>query len=195
MRKRLRLAPKTKPAIERFMSKTREADNGCREWLGDKSNSGYGRFWIGPEKSKKALAHRWSYEYHVGTIPEGLVIDHLCRNKLCVNPEHLEPVTAAENVRRGVSVERIKAAAASRTHCRRGHEYTEGNTGRRASRPSERICLECRVITRKADYQANRQRYIDKAAEWRRENPDRYRELMREGQRRYRAKKAKEGGN
>lgn len=186
------MAPKVKPPIERFNAKTTHAPSGCIEWTADMSNSGYGRFWIGPEKGNKALAHRWSYEYHVGPIPEGLVIDHLCRNRVCVNPEHLEPVTASENVRRGVSGERIKASAAARTHCRRGHEYTEDSIGRRPSRPSERICLECRVIARKADYQANRQRYIDKAAEWRRDNPERYREQARQGAARYRARKKAE---
>ena len=186
------MAPRRKPPIERFNAKTSPGPNGCIEWTGDKGNSGYGRFWIGPENSRKALAHRWSYEYHVGPIPDGLVIDHLCRNKICVNPKHLEPVTASENVRRGVSAERIKAAAEARTHCRRGHEYTEENTGRRASRPRERFCKECRVIARKADYEANRQRYIDNAAKWRRENPERYREQARLGAARYRARKKAE---
>lgn len=74
---------------------------GCWRWLGNISR-GYGRCKGDPESPQKTrLAHRVFYEHHVGPIPEGLELDHLCRNRWCVNPEHLEPVTRAVNVRRG----------------------------------------------------------------------------------------------
>lgn len=71
---------------------------GC--WLWDGATTyGYGRFRV---DNRSALAHRHSYEMHVGPIPDGLVLDHLCRVKACVNPAHLEPVTQQANVRRGI---------------------------------------------------------------------------------------------
>lgn len=72
-------------------------DNGCWEWQGELNSNGYGRVW---RNNKRIMAHRGFYELHRGPIPEGLELDHLCRNKPCVNPAHLEPVTHAENVRR-----------------------------------------------------------------------------------------------
>lgn len=90
-------------------------------WTGGKTRGGYGMF--GADAShhvtKKEMAHRWAYESEVGPIPPDFDIDHLCRVRACVNPEHLEPVTRAENIRR---------AAACKTHCPAGHEYTEENT-------------------------------------------------------------------
>ena len=66
------------------------------------------------------LAHRWSYEHHVGPIPEGLTVDHLCRNTSCVNPEHMEVVTREENAYRG-------SRNKDKTHCDKGHELTAAN--------------------------------------------------------------------
>jgi hypothetical protein len=95
--------------------------------------NGYGQFHI---KKKPFQAHRVAYELSIGPIPEGLVLDHTCRNRSCVNPAHLEPVTNLENCRRG--------ARGSLTHCKRGHEFTEENTfittqGRRRCRLCSRL--------------------------------------------------------
>jgi hypothetical protein len=78
---------------QRFFTLIAPADE-CWEWQGNTNNRGYGAFWDG---TKTALAHRWVYEFMVDDIPEGLDIDHLCRNRKCVNPEHLEPVTRSVN--------------------------------------------------------------------------------------------------
>jgi hypothetical protein len=78
-------------------------------------------------------AHRWAYEAFVGPIPEGLEIDHLCRNRACVNPAHLDPVTHQENMSRG--------KAARMTHCHKGHPFDEANT--RMEAYGSRRCKEC----------------------------------------------------
>lgn len=107
---------------ERFGAKHVLAENGCWVWTAAQMSRGYGAIRVA---GKVLLAHRVSYELYVGPIPEGLTIDHLCRNPSCVNPAHLEAVTQGENVRRGKSP---IAANARKTHCKRGHEFTPENT-------------------------------------------------------------------
>ena len=109
----------------------------CWWWLGSHDAKGYGEFWGDGTYVK---AHRWSYEHYAGPIPDGLQIDHLCRNPPCVNPLHLEPVTAAENMRRSLAG-KVNNANAAKTHCNHGHEFTEGNTILRPS--GGRACREC----------------------------------------------------
>ena len=84
----------------RFWDKIRILDNGCWLWTGSISTAGYGRFGVGSRTDNSARmvgAHRWAYEHLVGPIPPGLESDHLCRNRACVNPAHIEPVTRSVN--------------------------------------------------------------------------------------------------
>lgn len=116
----------------------------CWIWTGWGSD-GYGRFMLG---DGAVCAHRWSYEFLRAEIPDDLQIDHLCRNRRCVNPWHLEPVTQRENVLRGVG---IAARNALKTHCKWDHEFTEDNTYYRPDRPGSRECRAChQAVQRRA---------------------------------------------
>jgi len=128
--------------MDRFWSKVDKSGE-CWEWVGattcKKPHRAYGQFWF---KDRLVLAHRFSYEMDVGVIPDGMDIDHLCRNTRCVNPQHLEPVTRAENVRRAWEANPI-------THCIRGHELNEENTY--VAPTGKRTCWIC-----KKNYDRNR---------------------------------------
>lgn len=108
--------------------------NGCWLWQGALNSKGYGHSRLA---DKKGLVHRISYEFYVGPVPSGLELDHLCRVRSCINPNHLEPVTHAENMRRGAFYWTAK------THCIRGHEFIEENIKRQSGR---RHCIPCRKL-------------------------------------------------
>lgn len=125
---------RNRPAIDRFMMKVRKVPNGCWEWQANINPKGYAMF---SADSQWQSAHRWIYQYHHGVElnPEEQ-IDHLCRIRHCVNPEHLEVVDNRTNVLRGVH------ARGPSTHCRNGHERTPENT--RLNSNGWRVCLDCR---------------------------------------------------
>lgn len=113
-------------------------DQGCMMWTGPiKPGCGYG--WV-HHYGRHVRAHRLAYEYFIGNVPEGLVLDHLCRNRLCCNPLHLEPVTIGVNIMRG---ERIPWHR-GKTHCKHGHEFTPENTRVTNNRHGrKRQCIKC----------------------------------------------------
>ena len=121
-----------------------EPNSGCWLWDGTQTTAGYGVFKV---SQKMHYAHRVSYELSKGPIIAPLEIDHLCRVRCCVNPDHLELVTPGENVRRGISAEVNRRRARSRTHCMNGHEMTEQNTYFR-QRGSHQL-RECRICKRR----------------------------------------------
>jgi hypothetical protein len=135
--------------VARFWSKVDKAgENGCWLWRGTRRPAGYGTFYKAREVTRKnALAHRMAYELMVGPIPEGLVIDHLCRNPPCVNPSHLEPVTIGENARRGFLGVKRKAERAAVTACPQGHAFSPVNT--LIDKHGHRRCRVCDRTRRK----------------------------------------------
>lgn len=114
------------------------ADTGCHEWKDAKDRKGYGRIF---SNGRPVSAHRTVWEIENGAIPQGLVIDHLCRNRSCVNPHHMEVVTNRENVLRG---EGHTAVNARKTHCNAGHELAPDNINTVTfERRGERHCKQC----------------------------------------------------
>lgn len=129
---------------DNFISKVKHSPTGCWEWVGGRTRGGYGTYKL-PNYGGSWLAHRYAYEALIGPIPAGLQIDHLCCNKACVNPAHLEPVTGKENVRRGLL--EPSPHHKFKTHCPRGHEYSVENTQIRRGR---RHCSSCQRTRDKA---------------------------------------------
>ena len=135
---------KARPWRERFWPKVHKTES-CWLWTGC-TVEGYGRFNLNGEA---VPAHLMAYRELVGPIPAGLQIDHLCRNRGCVNPEHMEPVTSRVNVLRGEAFSAIKFR---QTHCIHGHAFSPANTRINGTR---RRCRACSNARRKAYRQRN----------------------------------------
>lgn len=124
----------TEPAAFRFGRCYTQRADGCWQWQGYINNKGYGVFT--DAGSHKVYAHRFAYEHVNGPVPDGLELDHLCRNPACVNPAHLEAVSRAENMRR------MLETTVGET-CQRGHMFTPANTYSPPSNPNRRMCRRC----------------------------------------------------
>lgn len=123
--------------MERFMALVLpEPNSGCWLWDGNCTPDGYGMFTT--TSPAKEGAHRFAYRNLVGPIPVGLQLDHKCRTRCCVNPEHLEPVSRKENILRG---EAPPAINARRTHCVHGHKFTADNI--RWRKDGSKNCRKC----------------------------------------------------
>lgn len=155
---------------ERFWSKV-DASGDCWLWTSHVIRNGYGAFALarnGNKRTRHVTAHRFAYGLLVGPIPSGMTLDHLCRVKTCVNPDHLEPVSLIENNRRAPTTH------AGRTHCKHGHPFDAANTvlvprthrGQPCMRRRCRECFKAYLRThyqRMGGYQGRKQRALEKA--------------------------------
>ena len=132
-----------------------EPFSGCWLWLGSLSGNGYGAIQY---RGRQIVAHKLSYEAHIGAVPAGLELDHTCRLRCCVNPRHLEPVTHKVNLNRSSLIGRgAGTAQTAKTHCPQGHEYTPENT--RVGR-GKRYCKTCHRDRERVKYQNEKELYL-----------------------------------
>lgn len=136
--------PRARSEADRFWEKV-DAEGDCWVWMAAIHPSGYGLF----RSKSQGRAHRWAWEYLVGPIPQGMTIDHRCLVKRCVNVAHLEVVSVSENSRRA----HTSRTRREKSHCPRGHEYTEENTYRNQG---GRYCRKCGIRATLAWYHARR---------------------------------------
>lgn len=132
--------------VEKFWANVSpEPNSGCWIWAGTTQRNGYGHHRYGGRGGPSELAHRFSYRIHKGEIPNGFDLDHLCRVRCCVNPDHLEPVTRKENINRSGLVGKWKRELGAKrpwlikTHCRYGHKKEE--------KYGAMFCVECARIS------------------------------------------------
>ena len=143
-----------KQVLERFISMINsDKETGCWNWLGVTSD-GYGDFGFNNNYQK---AHRFSYAYFRGEFPKDLSIDHKCRNRKCVNPDHLTPMPIRENVLLGFGLPAINAR---KTHCLRGHEFSKENT--RITKEGGRVCKKCKNDYQRSWDKASRKKVVFK---------------------------------
>jgi hypothetical protein len=128
------------PLETRFWKMVKKS-RGCWEWIGSLTPQGYGQISGRPQVKRALLAHRVSWALANGKVPKGLQLDHLCRNRKCVNPQHLEPVTSRINVLRGISPPAVNARM---TKCKRGHALSDAYIWR-----GMRFCRTCRKMKNK----------------------------------------------
>jgi hypothetical protein len=144
------MSRRARPAEERFWERIeKDQSTGCWNFRARYYSRGYAQFSVsgnGSDGSQvRVYAHRYSWELHRGPIPAGLSLDHRCRNTICCNPDHLEPVSLKENVLRSNGVFALNARKAM---CKRGHQFTPQNTY--SKRPGERRCRTCRADQHRA---------------------------------------------
>jgi hypothetical protein len=133
-------SPQADPMHEFLVNRVAVQSTGCWEWQRYVQPNGYGQAYY---DGRTIYAHRLSWLLHRGPIPDDRpLIDHLCRNRRCCNPSHLEPVNASQNVTRGVAPERTRQRFAAITHCAQGHPYDEVNTTYRPG-TNVRRCKQC----------------------------------------------------
>lgn len=188
-------APITEADMRRFWAKVAIDPSGCLVWTASGFSTGYGQFKHG---GRNLMVHRFAYTALAGPIPDGLVLDHLCRNKRCVTPDHLEPVTDQVNILRGTAPTAVNAA---RTHCINGHPFDEANTW--VTRAGKRMCRTCGRERKAARYETKNAEINEYKRAWVAANHDRVRaqeqarrdadrEKFRELDRKYRAAKRAE---
>ncbi|MEQ6899254.1 HNH endonuclease signature motif containing protein [Microbacterium sp. KR10-403] len=128
--------------LERFIAKFDITESGCWQWTAA-TRKGYGAFAV--RHGYVVQAHRASFRHFIGPIPDDMVLDHLCRNPLCVNPKHLDPVPQGVNLVRG---DGWSGRNIRKTHCPSGHEYSAENTYTPPS--GGRYCRTCRQIRKES---------------------------------------------
>lgn len=148
---------------DRFWSKVDKIPGGCWVWKAYVEKSGYGKF---NYKGRVERVYRLTYLAFVGPIQKGMVLDHLCRNRACCNPEHLEQVTQAVNCRRG-------AMGELHTHCPHGHEFTPENTYiANTKKGPRRNCRTCALARQASHYRKNPEPIKQRARLWWKANKD-----------------------